>query len=265
MNISESWKTWILVAGLLIFAGIASATIPFLVEQINNQDEPATLRETHPTVTTVDVSELPFIGEVLVEIPFIAENIQGLPITMLQAFGVAFGVVLFAVGATGVLITLLVFIPSRWINNVYADEEYQEAQNELVQREKETLKERQQVQPVTESNEVDKRKQWSAVTYGLIIVILVWVTSVLLAFGLFQNETITIGSLEISAVAFFSLTSVVITIVVLYLAFRRRDPAELESAESDYKPVNWGTLWVIVTGLLVVGIGTGLAIAFTAP
>ncbi|MGD2050021.1 MAG: hypothetical protein PVH03_11005, partial [Chloroflexota bacterium] len=146
MNISESWKTWILVAGLLIFAGIASATIPFLVEQINNQDEPATLRETHPSVTTVDVSELPFIGEVLVEIPFIAENIQGLPITMLQAFGVAFGVVLFAVGATGVLITLLVFIPSRWINNVYADEEYQEAQNELVQREKETLKERQQVQ-----------------------------------------------------------------------------------------------------------------------
>lgn len=265
MNISESWKTWILVAGLLIFAGIASATIPFLVEQLTNQGEPATLRETHPTVTTVDVSELPFIGEVLVEIPFIAENIQGLPITMLQAFGVAIGVVLFAVGATGVLITLLVFIPSRWINNVYADEKFQEAQNELVQREKAAIKERQQVQPAVESNEVEKHKQWSAFTLGLIIVVLVWVTSVLLAFGLFQNETITIGSLEIGAVAFFSLTSVVITIVILYLAFRRRDPAELDSAESENNPVNWGTLWVIVSGLLIVGIGTGLAIAFTAP
>lgn len=265
MNLRESWKTWILVAGLLIFAGIASATIPFLVEQLGNRDEPVSLREASPTITTVEVSELPFIGEVLVEIPFIAENIQGLPITILQAFGVVFGVVLFAVGATGVLITLLVFIPSRWINNVYADEEYQESQNELVQRERAILKERQEVQPVAGSTEVEKSKQWSSFTLGLIIVILVWVTSVLLAFGLFQNETITIGSLEFNAVAFFSLISVVITIVILYLAFRRREPAELETAESENKPVNWGTLWVIVTGLIVVGIGTGLAIAFTAP
>lgn len=265
MNISESWKTWILVAGLLIFAGIASATIPFLVEQLNNREEPVTLRETHPTVTTVDVSQLPFIGEVLVGIPFIAEKIQGLPITMLQAFGVAFGVVLFAVGATGVLITLLVFIPSRWINNLYADESFQEAQNELVQREQAALKERQQGQPSAGPVEAEKGIRWSAITLGLIIVVLVWVASVSLAFGLFQDETITIGSLQISAVAFFSLISVVITIIILYLALRRRDPAELETAESENKPVNWGTLWVIVTGLLVVGIGTGLAIALTAP
>ncbi len=265
MNISESWKNWILVAGLLIFAGIASATIPFLVDQLNNSDEPSTSRETHPTVTTIDVSELPFIGEVLVEIPFIAENIQGLSITLLQAFGVIFGVVLVTVGAFGVLITLLVFIPSRWINNVYADESYQEAQNELVQREKTTLKERQQVQPSAEPVEAERRIRWSAVTFGLIVVVLVWVTSVLLAFGLFQNETISIGGFDISAVAFLSLISIVATIIVLYLALRRRDPTELETAESDNKPVNWGAIWVIVTGLLVVGIGTGLAIAFTSP
>lgn len=265
MNRSESWKTWIVVAGLLIFAGFASAIIPYLVDQLNNDDEPVTLRESHPTATTVDVSELPFIGEVLVEIPFIAENIQGLPITLLQAFGMAFGVVLVAVGATGVLITLLVFLPSRWINNVYADEGFREAQTEFEQREKASLKDRQQVQPAAESIEAERRKGWSAMTLSLIIVVLVWVTSVLLAFGLFQNETISVGSLHISAVALLSLISVVITIVVLYLVFRRRDPTELETAESDNKPVNWGTLWVIVTGLLVVGIGTGLAIAFTAP
>ena len=42
-----------------------------------------------------------------------------------------------------------------------------------------------------------------------------------------------------------------------------RDPEDLESHESDLKPVNWGAIWVIVTGLLVVGIGTGLAIALS--
>ncbi|KPK13610.1 MAG: hypothetical protein AMJ56_01590 [Anaerolineae bacterium SG8_19] len=265
MNRSESWKTWIVVAGLLIFAGIASATIPFLIDQLNNSDEPSTSRETHPTVTTIDVSELPFIGEVLVEIPFIAENIQGLSITLLQAFGVIFGVVLVTVGAFGVLITLLVFIPSRWINNVYADKGYQEAQTELEERQKASLKNLQQEQPLAEPVEAERRIRWSAVTFGLIVVVLVWVTSVLLAFGLFQNETISIGGFDISAVAFLSLVSVVVTIIVLYLALRRRDPTELETAESDNKPVNWGAIWVIVTGLLVVGIGTGLAIAFTSP
>lgn len=265
MNRSESWKTWIVVAGLLIFAGIASATIPFLIDQLNNSDEPSTSRETHPTVTTIDVSELPFIGEVLVEIPFIAENIQGLSITLLQAFGVIFGVVLVTVGAFGVLITLLVFIPSRWINNVYADKGYQEAQTELEERQKASLKNLQQEQPLAEPVEAERRIRWSAVTFGLIVVVLVWVTSVLLAFGLFQNETISIGGFDISAVALLSLVSVVVTIIVLYLALRRRDPTELETAESDNKPVNWGAIWVIVTGLLVVGIGTGLAIAFTSP
>lgn len=265
MNRSESWKTWIVVAGLLLFAGIASATIPFLVDQLSNGDEQLTPRETHPTVTTIDVSELPFIGEVLVEIPFVAENIQGQPITLLQALGIGFGVVLVSVGATGMLITLLVFLPSRWINNIYADEGFREAQIKLEQREKVSLKDRQQVQPATEPNEGERSKRWSAVTLGLIIVVLVWVTSILFAFGLFQNETLSIGSLQISTVALFSLISVGITIIVLYLAFRRRDPAELETAESENKPVNWGTLWVILTGLLVVGIGTGLAIAFTSP
>ena len=265
MNRSESWKTWIVVAGLLIFAGIASATIPFLIDQLKNNNEPATSRETHPTVTTIDVSELPFIGEVLVEIPFIAENIQGLSITLLQAFGVIFGVVLVTVGAFGVLITLLVFIPSRWINNVYADKGYQEAQTELEIRQKASLKNLQQEQPLAEPVEAERRIRWSAVTFGLIVVVLVWVTSVILAFGLFQNETISIGGFDISAVAFLSLISIVATIIVLYLALRRRDPTELETAESDNKPVNWGAIWVIVTGLLVVGIGTGLAIAFTSP
>jgi len=75
---NESWKTWILVAALLIFAGLASATVPFLVDQLSasREAESETLAESHPTVTTVDVSQLPFIGEVLVEIPFIAANIQ---------------------------------------------------------------------------------------------------------------------------------------------------------------------------------------------
>ena len=54
---------------------------------------------------------------------------------------------------------------------------------------------------------------------------------------------------------------VLLSVLVLYLALRRRDPLELDSAEVENKPVKWGTIWVILTGLIIVGIGTGLAIA----
>ena len=75
MSNRESWKTWAAVAALLIFAGVASAVVPLLLDQA---DDGASTTEAarEPWETTIDVSQLPFIGVVLVEIPFIADNIQ---------------------------------------------------------------------------------------------------------------------------------------------------------------------------------------------
>jgi uncharacterized membrane protein len=261
---SESWKTWLLVAALLIFAGLASATVPFIMDQLGSSDEPETLRETHPAVTTIAVSELPFIGETLVTIPFVAENIHGQPITMAQAFGIAFGFVLVAVGAAGLLLTVITVILSKWITNVYEDEDYQAAEAELAKQQKALLKDRQQEQPVAETIEPSRRIRWSAITFGFIVVLLVWISSILLGFSLFQDQAVSIGNFQVGAIAFISLSAIAITIIVLYLALRRHDPSELATPESDNKPVNWGAIWVIVTGSLVVGIGTGLAIAITS-
>ncbi len=261
---SESWKTWIIVAALLIFAGLASAVIPFLADQLGGAQETESTVERHPAVTTIDVTQLPFIGEVLIDIPIIAENIQGLPISMTQAFAIGFGVVLISVGGLGLLIAVIALIFSKWVNNVYADENYQAAEAELSKRQQTLLKQRQESQPPIEPVPATTRARGTTLVFGFLIVLLVWVTTVLLGYGLYGDETISIGSLQLSAVAGLSLIAVILTIVILYLLFRRRDPLTLNNPESDYKPVNWGTIWVIVTGLLVVGIGTGLAIALTS-
>jgi hypothetical protein len=52
-----------------------------------------------------------------------------------------------------------------------------------------------------------------------------------------------------------------VTLIGLFLYFRYfRKPEEINPEATDYQPVSWGWVWVIVSGLLIVGLGTGLAV-----
>jgi hypothetical protein len=256
----ESWKTWAAVAALLIFAGLASALVPFLLDQADDSSSSAEeVRE--PWETTIDVSQLPFIGVVLVEIPFIADNIQGQPITALQAFGIAFGVVLVSVGAVGLLITVAVLLFDRLVKRVYSDEGYQESTTELQQREKARAKELQQGHPTVAGPEKKTRSRWSMGVYAFIFLLFVWIGGLTLGAAYFGDAEVEFLGLTIGATAALNLVLGLITIVILFLALRGRDPEELENPPSDNNPVNWGYIWIIVSGLLIVGMGAGAAMA----
>jgi len=261
---SGSWQTWLLVSALVIFAGVASAVVPILLDQSGGETGVETLRESHPAATTIDVSQLPFIGEVLVEIPFIAENVQGQPITLVQALGIALGVVLISVGGLGILISVVTFLFSKLVTKVYADDSYHESTAKLEQKRKDSIKSLAADRPAADPVEPERRARGSILVFAFIVVLLVWITSILIGIGLFRGETISIANVDISAVLMISLVTILITIVVLYLFLRHKDPVELESPESDNYPVNWGAIWVIVTGMLIVGLGTGLAVALTS-
>ena len=260
MSNRESWKTWAALAALLIFAGLASAIVPILLDQADEGDSSTEVAR-EPLETTIDVSQLPFIGEVLVEIPFVAENIQGQTITALQAFGIAFGVVLVGVGAVGLLITLLTVLFDRLANGVYGDERYQEATVELQQREKARVKELQQGQPPSVGPEKKVRSRWSMGIYAFIFLLFVWIIGLAVGTVYFGDTEVEILGASISAATLLNLVLVLLTIVILYFALRRRDPEELENPASDSNPVNWGYIWIIVSGLLIVGIGAGAAMA----
>ena len=257
----ESWKTWALVAVLLIFAGVASAIVPFILDQIDSSSQSETVVESQPNVTTIDVSQLPFIGEVLVEIPFIADNIQGQPITQAQAFGIAFGIVLVSVGALGLLLTIPIVVYSGVLSKVYADEEFKASETELENKQKNLLKDIQQAQPPAEATDPSRLARYKVNSFVFLIVLLVLITSFTVTIIYLNDTTWSFGSLQVSAAFIVNLVVVLLSLLILYLVLRRRDPMELDSEEMDSKPVNWGTIWVIVTGLLIVGIGTGLAIA----
>ena len=258
MSNRESWKTWAAVAALLIFAGVASAVVPLLLDQA---DDGASTTEAarEPWETTIDVSQLPFIGVVLVEIPFIADNIQGQPITALQAFGIAIGVVLVSVGAVGLLITVLALLFDRLVKRVYSDEGYQESRAELQEREKARTKELQQGHPTAAGPKKETRSRWSMGVYAFIFLLFVWIGGLIVGAVYLSESEVDFFGLTMSAANAFNLVLVLLTIVILFLALRRRDPEELENPSSDSNPVDWGYIWVVVSGLLIVGIGAGAA------
>jgi len=255
-----SLKTWAVVAVVLIFAGLASAIVPFLLDQSGAENASSEEVAREPLETTLDVSQLPFIGEVLVEIPFIADNIQGLPITALQAFGVILGAVLVGVGATGVLITVLVLVFDRFVSRVYAEEDYQTATTELQQREKDRIKQLQSDKPTPAGPEKEVRSRWSIGVYAFIFLLFVWIIGLMAGAVYLSDTAVEILGLSISGTAALNLVLGLFTIVILVLALRKRDPDELENPASDNNPINWGYIWVIVSGLLIVGLGAGAAL-----
>ncbi len=262
MKNSTSWLTWIVVAGLLIFAGIASAVVPLVLDEMQTEAGAVAEQERGPTTTTVEVSELPFVGDLLVDIGFIQEYVQGRTITLLQAFGIVIAAALAGLGALTVPIAGITLLFSRQLNKVYSDESFQEAVSEIERREKEFVKEMADAKPPAPQEKIGKRTVGSILVLDLLITILAWTTSLAISISLLEGETWDLFTFELSAGAISGIVAL-ITAIVLFVVFLRRDPVGLEGVESDYKPVNWGTVWVVVSGLIVVGIGTGIAIYFT--
>lgn len=260
MSNRESLRTWAVVAAILVFAGLASAIVPFLLDQAAESTSSGDVAG-QPWETTIDVGQLPFIGEVLVEIPFIADNIQGQPITALQAFGIAFGVVLVNVGAVGLLFTVLTMVFDRLVNRVYADESYQAAAAELGQRETDRLKGLQKVKPTSEDPVEKTRSRWSMGIFAFIFLLFVWIVGLMVGTVYLSDTEVELLGLSISGTAALSLILGLLTIIILYLSLRKRDPDELENPRSDNNPINWGYIWVVVSGLLIVGLGAGAALA----
>jgi hypothetical protein len=261
---SSSWLTWATVALLLIFAGIASAVVPLILDEIQTGDDEAITQERSSTATTIDVSQLPFIGEVLVELDFIQDNIQGKTITLLQAFGIAFGVVLMGIGALGLAITLGTVVYARLLDKVYADESFQEAEAELAGKDKAAMKELAQEHAPSAPADPRRQARNSAIIFGFLIVMMAGIAALTIGVSLLDGGTFDFFGLELSAGG-FGFVVALSTAVVLILVMRRQDLMEIERSDTEHTPINWGAIWVLITGLIVVGVGAGIAIAFSTP
>lgn len=258
MKISESWKNWLIAGGLLIFAGLASAVwLYFSSQESTGGAEEDLAAEQLPVVIQIEDY---LLGSDLLKLGLI-QDLDGTEISQGLVVLGALVIVSFTVVGFGVVLALITWFGSRQITTVETSDGYLEATRNLEARRKEEVKALMEEQPPNEPLPQEKRAGWSWFATSLMILVLVWSLGLILGATLLHDVSFTLLGLEIMASTSVNLILILLTAIVLYVVARRRGPVELQSGVTDNQPVNWGTIWVVVTGLLILGIGTGLAIA----
>jgi hypothetical protein len=259
LKISDSAKNWIIAIGLLIFAGIASAAWLYFSSQDSAGGSSTQLPPSEPVPVIIQVEDY-VLGSDLLQIGPI-NDINGTEINQELVILVAFALLTALVLGLGLAITSISWFTSRQVTAVVADEGYQKARTNLDKLEKERLKELHEHQPTgnLKTEEQSARSSWFATS--LVIILLVWITGLTLSVTFLADITWNIVGIEVSAALVVNLLLILTAAAILYVVARTHEPAELSSGVTDNYPINWGTVWVLVTGLIIVGIGTGLAIA----
>jgi hypothetical protein len=261
--------TWAIIIGLIVVGGLASAVWPAISAQLNigRSGELAAARpEPEPIVLNVEDH---LIGELLV-VPglgdFLMENVNGLELSQPVVIGILIAV---TVGSLVLLGGPLAFIYAKLetqASAVQEDETYKLAVSALEKRQTAELKEQRQAKPAhIEANEADDRRGF-AYTMAFLVIIFAWVVGAVIGHAAYGGELIaTRNGQLINPVSISSLIVLAITLAGFFVYFRWiRKPEEIDPAATDYAPVAWGWVWVIVSGLLIVGVGAGLALNLIA-
>jgi hypothetical protein len=264
LNRSDSWKTWGIIIGLLLFTGVASAAWLWFSNQEDEQSASQVAKiekETEPI--TISFGDY-VLGKELLGIDFVSEKIEGTQINPWLVVAAAAGIVTVFVGGIGLFLALITVITSRQVSKVYADEGFQTARVELNRRDAESLKGKQETRSQAASPGPQRRLRWSVAVNSILVLLLVWIAGLIFGVAFFGDTTWDIAGLSVSAVAILNLVLIVISLIVLALTIRSREPDDLDLSKTDNNPVNWSYVWVVLSGALIFGLGAGLAIAMSS-
>ncbi|MGH2536170.1 MAG: hypothetical protein ACRDHL_02120 [Candidatus Promineifilaceae bacterium] len=261
MRLSPSIKTWSIIIALLIFAGIASAVLPFVVNTVIEERAAAPVipRETEDIVIEVEDFVL---GEDLLKIPFVANNVQGLEIPQWLALAGLIFLIGGGMVAMGVPIGLLLFFLGRTTRRMQAGEAYQQAQSELAKKESAQLGRMREGHPVTGPSAPEEHAGWSRTATGIVLVLFVWMIAAAIAIAIYGDQTLYVGGNALDPVQLISVGALLFSAVVAYFTFRNVRPIEFDASPAEHRPVTWGWLWVILSGFLILGLGVGVALSF---
>ena len=256
--------TWAIIIGLILVGGLASAVWPAISAQLNIGNA-AELAAAQPDPEPIVIElEDHLLGELLV-VPglgdFLNENVDGLEFSQSLAIGVLVAVNLGSLVILGVPLAVIYTRLESQASEIQEDEDFKAAVSALDKRQTAELKEQQQANPARiEGDEVSDRRGF-AYTMAFLGIIFAWVVGTVIGHAVYGGEMLETNSGDlINPVSIVSLIVLVIVLVGYFVYFRFiRNPEEIDPAESDYSSVSWGWVWVIVSGMNIVGVGAGLA------
>ena len=250
MKSFETRTTWLIIIGLLIFAAVASAVWPAIAGSLN-LDLGGGSGIGSEIETTLDGVPLPDWMAGLPGMDAITDDEGRIsPWLILAVIG---ALVTGLIVGGGLVMGLLFRLIDRQTRNVKADPAYNEQAAALAQREKERLQQAAQSRPPDPIPD-HKRSRWSLVATALVTVFLVFLTGLAVADTIYADVDTGLSNPVMAVAAGAALTALLIVAAVVWWRGR--------TGESDENaPVSWNMIWVVVSGLIFLGIGIGLTLA----
>lgn len=198
-----------------------------------------------------------------INLPMSVAGADSVSLTGLQAAAVLGGIVVAVVVGAGVVLTFAYAQLSKQVTTVTESEEYQSQTAALAELDRaKTIKLRNN----RTAGDVPEHKmpRWSVLSTSLLILLLVLMSAMLInstfvPSGEYLNDA---GEIASSAMPIVG-GSILIALLVLFL--RMRPQALNRFEETDNDPIPWDAVWVILTGMLVVGLGIGFVVYLNLP
>ena len=255
MNKPESWKTWLPLLGLLVLFAVVTAVWPALANAFEL-----------PTFGGGSSTSVPYESE-----PIHLEGLKAvapflpLPDTIspLVAVLAVTGLTVALVVGVGGGIALLSKIASSMRDNTLESEAFKEHQTALDQRAKEQIKQLRDGRTTDSKPEEHKMPRWSVISNALIILIFVGFATMVVVRNFFPEGTTMMDGRIVNITTPVFAVFALITILILGLRLR---PQKIDAVdETDFGKIPWDFIAVLITGLIVIGLGIGFMAYLNVP
>jgi hypothetical protein len=256
LKTSESWKTWLPLLGLLIVFALVSAVWPALADAFSLPS----LSFGGGSSTSVPYETEPISLEAL-KLSLAASPLSGaaeaLPdtispyVALLVVAGVAFGGIVVVGGGLSAIFKFLSGIR----DNTLESDAFKEHQNALEQRIKEQIKQMRDGR-TTDPQPSHKMPRWSVISNTLIALMFVGFATMVYVRNFFPE-----GYIVNEDGQFVNVTGpvfLVLAVITLAIVGWRLRPQTIDAVdETDNGRIPWDFIVILITGLIVLGLGIG--------
>jgi hypothetical protein len=235
-------RTWGIIVAILVLSGILTVAWPALMDRLSGGS----------------AAEIPATMEsVTLNLPVAVAGMNSITLNSLQILLFFALLVGGLVVGTGIALALVNVIISRLVTNTGNSESFQARQARLNERTAERIK-RLRDERKTARTSPERWRRWSVISTGAIFVVFAIFAGYLLAYTFYPEGVIVTADRIVAVTSLIIGTMVLLTILFLVFRLRVRQLEALETAAVGAIP--WDFIVVVLTGLLVVGLGIGIII-----
>ena len=245
MRNKRSWITWGIIFVILVGSGILTILLPELL----GSGQSSTPLPPEPTTVTIPLP-VPIGGRSEITLP-----------SWQLMLGLAILVPGLVIGA-GLTLGIVYIILSRLVAGTTASADYKQNAAALEKRQNDRIAQMRETRPTSMAPESTWRR-WSVITTALIVLMFVAFLTLLFTSTLFPSGQIVRQENIVNIVSL--IVGAVLILALVFMALWLRHDRIASFNRGDTLSIPWDFIAVVITGLLVVGLGIGVIAILNAP